>query len=77
MRYYLTTGTFFNDEVLFVPGKEGFKDGKATSIRTLKRVGDITPYKSDYDQIVTRMKRSDSYVEHLPERLEVNKKTIP
>ncbi|MNO36427.1 Lipoteichoic acid synthase 2 [compost metagenome] len=77
IRYYLPTGTFINDEVLFVPGKEGFKDGKATSIRTLKRVGDITPYKSDYDQIVTRMKRSDSYVEHLPERLEVNKKTIP
>ncbi|MGN7764351.1 LTA synthase family protein [Paenibacillus sp. 22594] len=68
MRYYLPTGSFFNDEVLFVPGKEGFKDGKATSIRTLKRIEDITPYKADYDHIMERMKQSDSYVRQLPVR---------
>ncbi|WP_379160903.1 LTA synthase family protein [Paenibacillus sp. sgz5001063] len=68
MRYYLPTGSFFNDEVLFIPGKEGFKDGKATSIRTLKRVEDISAYKSDYDYIMERMKQSDRYVRQLPVR---------
>lgn len=68
MRYYLPTGSFFNDEVLFVPGKKGFTDGTATLIRTHKRVQDITPYKQDYDRIMDRMKRSDNYVGHLPLR---------
>lgn len=68
MRYYLPTGSFFNDEVLFVPGKKGFEDGKATLIRTHRRVQDITPYKPDYDLIMDRLKRSDNYVEHLPLR---------
>ncbi|MNJ00189.1 hypothetical protein D3C73_1594600 [compost metagenome] len=68
MRYYLPTGSFFNDEVLFVPGKKGFTDGTATLIRTHKRVQDITPYKQDYDLIMDRMKRSDNYVGHLPLR---------
>lgn len=68
MRYYLPTGSFFNNEILFVPGKKGFSDGKATSIRTLKRVEDISPYKLEYEQIIQRMKKSDSYVKQLPLR---------
>ncbi|GGF85611.1 hypothetical protein GCM10010912_33650 [Paenibacillus albidus] len=68
MRYYLPTGSFFNNEVLFIPGEKGFADGTATSIRTLQRVEDIAPYKSDYDDIIQRMKSSDRYVKQLPIR---------
>lgn len=68
MRYYLPAGSFFDDEVLFIPGKKGFADGKATSIRTLENIKDITPYKSKYEYILKWMKRSDQYVKQLPLR---------
>ncbi|WP_246072931.1 LTA synthase family protein [Paenibacillus dokdonensis] len=82
MRYYLPTGSFFNDEILFVPGKEGFRDGAATSIKTLKSVKDITPYKFEYDYIMQWMKLSDRYVKQLPIRqdmkeMEPQKQTNP
>jgi hypothetical protein len=66
MRYYMPTGTFFNDEVMFIPGKKGFEDGSATTIRTLKPVKDITPYKEDYDYILQKLKQSDRHVNRLP-----------
>lgn len=67
MRYYLPTGSFFNDDILFVPG-EGFDDGKATSIKTLEPVKDFAKYRSDYDYILELMKLSDQYVKLLPKR---------
>lgn len=67
MRYYLPTGSFFNDEVMFVPGA-GFDDGTAVSLDTLQPVADITPYRSDYDYILQLMKLSDEYVKLLPKR---------
>ncbi|MBD3919732.1 LTA synthase family protein [Paenibacillus sp. PR3] len=67
IRYYLPTGSFINDDILFVPGK-GFDDGTATSLRTLKPVKDITPYKADYDYVMNLMRLSDEYVELLPKR---------
>lgn len=67
MRYYLPTGSFFNDEILFVPG-EGFDDGQATSIKTLEPVTDFSKYRSDYDYILELMKLSDQYVKLLPLR---------
>ncbi|MRN54757.1 LTA synthase family protein [Paenibacillus monticola] len=70
MRYYMPTGTFFNNEVLFIPGKKGFEDGKATSLRTHQLLEDITPYKTDYDHIIQWMKKSDKYVQQLPIRAE-------
>lgn len=66
MRYYMPTGTFFNDEVMFIPGKKGFEDGSATTIRTLKPVKDISPYKEDYDYILQKLKQSDRHVNRLP-----------
>ncbi|OGX68679.1 MAG: sulfatase, partial [Paenibacillus sp. RIFOXYA1_FULL_44_5] len=39
MRYYLPTGSFFNNDILFVPGN-GFDDGTAISIDTLQPVAD-------------------------------------
>lgn len=67
MRYYLPTGSFFNNEILFVPG-DGFEDGTAVSLKTLEPVADITPYRSDYDYILQLMKLSDEYVKMLPKR---------
>lgn len=67
MRYYLPTGSFLNNEVLFVPGKE-FDDGAAISIKTLEPIEDISPYREDYDYILKLMRLSDEYVQLLPKR---------
>lgn len=67
MRYYLPTGSFFNNEVLFVPGK-GFDDGTAISLKTMQPVSDISPYRKDYDYILKLMSLSDEYVKLLPKR---------
>ncbi|GIP24479.1 LTA synthase family protein [Paenibacillus sp. J22TS3] len=67
MRYYLPTGSFFNNKILFVPGK-GFEDGTAISLETKQPVSDITPYRTDYDYILNLMRLSDEYVKLLPKR---------
>lgn len=67
MRYYLPTGSFFNNEVMFVPG-QGFDDGTAVSLDTLEPVSDISAYRSDYDYITQLMKLSDEYVKLIPKR---------
>ncbi|TVY07863.1 LTA synthase family protein [Paenibacillus cremeus] len=72
MRYYLPTGSFFNDHILFVPGK-GFDDGTAVALDTLKPVADFSAYRSDYDYVLKLMKLSDQYVNMLPKREELSK----
>lgn len=67
MRYYLPTGSFFNNDILFVPG-DGFEDGTAVSIKTMEPVDDLMPYRQDYDYILQLMKLSDDYVKMLPKR---------
>ncbi|OKP83360.1 sulfatase [Paenibacillus helianthi] len=67
MRYYSPTGTFFNDKIMFVPGK-GFEDGEAVSLDTLQPVADYSKYQSDYDYILKLMGLSDEYVKLLPQR---------
>ncbi|WP_019908780.1 LTA synthase family protein [Paenibacillus sp. HW567] len=67
MRYYSPTGTFFNDEIMFVPGK-GFTDGEAVSLDTLQPVADFSKYQSDYDYVLKLMSLSDEYVKLLPQR---------
>jgi len=67
MRYYLPTGSFFNNNILFVPGK-GFEDGTAVDLRTLEPVADFSMYRQDYDYIMDLMKVSDEYVKQLPKR---------
>jgi lipoteichoic acid synthase len=67
MRYYMPTGSFFNDEIMFVPGK-GFEDGTATSLKTLEPVKDFAKYKTDYDYVLNQMQLSDNYVNLLPRR---------
>lgn len=67
MRYYLPTGSFFNNDILFVPGK-GFEDGTAISLKTMQPVADFSKYRKDYDYILNLMKLSDEYVRLLPRR---------
>lgn len=67
MRYYMPTGSFFNNDLMFVPG-QGFEDGTALSLDTLEPVSDISTYRSDYEYILQLMKLSDEYVKLLPKR---------
>ncbi|MCY9593852.1 sulfatase [Paenibacillus chitinolyticus] len=67
IRYYLPTGSFVNNDILFVPG-EGFDDGTAVSLKTHKPVADFSQYRKDYDYIMDLMQLSDEYVKLLPVR---------
>ncbi|WP_231571583.1 LTA synthase family protein [Gordoniibacillus kamchatkensis] len=67
MRYYLPTGSFFNNDILFIPGK-GFDDGTAVSLSTLQPVSDFSQYRGDYDYVLRLMRMSDDYVKLLPKR---------
>lgn len=63
----MPTGSFFNDDILYVPGKT-FEDGSATDLDTLEPVADFAKYKPDYDYNLSQMKLSDEYVKLLPKR---------
>ncbi|BCG60660.1 LTA synthase family protein [Paenibacillus sp. URB8-2] len=67
MRYYLPSGSFFNDDIMFVPGKS-FQDGEAVSLKTLRPVADFAKYEQDYKYILQWMSLSDEYVKLLPKR---------
>lgn len=67
VRYYMPTGSFFNDEIMFVPG-EGFDDGEAFDLKTFEKIEDISQYRSDYDYVLELMRLSDAYVKLLPKR---------
>ena len=67
MRYYLPTGSFFNNDILYVPGK-GFSDGTAVSLKTLEPVTDFSKYEKDYTYIKKLMRLSDEYMKLLPTR---------
>ncbi|WP_138493775.1 LTA synthase family protein [Paenibacillus pinistramenti] len=67
MRYYLPTGSFFNNDIMFVSGT-GFDDGTAISLKTLEPVTDFQKYRSDYDYVLKLMSLSDEYVKLLPKR---------
>jgi lipoteichoic acid synthase len=56
----MPTGSFFNNDIMFTPGT-GFDEGTAVSLKTLQTV-DRSPYRSDFDYIMTLMKLSDEYV---------------
>ncbi|WAA09692.1 LTA synthase family protein [Fervidibacillus albus] len=67
VRYYLPIGSFFNDEILFIPEK-GFEDGTAYDIRTEEVIEDFEKYKEDYERVLKLEAISDEYVKNLPER---------
>ncbi|HIW34144.1 MAG TPA: LTA synthase family protein [Candidatus Paenibacillus intestinavium] len=65
VRYYLPTGSFYNDDVLFVPGL-GFNDGIATDLKSLEQVDVGNELRADYDYILELMKMSDLYSAQMP-----------
>lgn len=67
MRYYMPTGSFFNNEIMFVPGK-GFEDGTAFDLNTMEPIDDFSQYRDQYDYILELMKLSDEYMKGLPAR---------
>ncbi|MET3847652.1 phosphoglycerol transferase MdoB-like AlkP superfamily enzyme [Paenibacillus sp. OAE614] len=67
-RYYMPAGSFFNDDIVFVAGKNGFEDGKAYDLRTLLPVQNVERYRPDFEFIQKRMGLSDRYVKRLPAR---------
>lgn len=67
VRYYLPTGSFFNDEVLFVPGT-GFSDGTAISLETHQPIEFDDTLRQDYSYILELMGMSDLYTSNYPQR---------
>lgn len=68
-RFYVPTGTFLNEEIFFVPGKQ-FDDGTATSLETHQQLNDYDQYREDFHRALMLMKLSDQYMEKLPGKLE-------
>lgn len=67
MRYFMPTGSFFNDDIMFVPGKS-FEDGTAIDRKTFEPIEDFAKYRGDYDYIMELMELSDDYMKLLPKR---------
>lgn len=66
-RYYLPIGSFWNDDVLFIPEKD-FDDGNAYDLETDQAVENYDQYREDYDRVLQLEKLSDDYIESLPEQ---------
>jgi lipoteichoic acid synthase len=66
-RYYLPTGSFFNDEVLFIPGT-GFNDGTAISLDTYQKMDLNEQLRADYNYVLQLMSMSDLYTSSYPKR---------
>lgn len=60
IRYYMPTGTFINEDILYIPG-DSFITGQAINIHTYEPVEDLSLLKEDYDYIMKLMKESDRY----------------
>lgn len=67
VRYYLPKGSFFNDELLFIPGT-GFEDGTAISLATHEQLQYDESLKKDYNYIMELMSMSDLYTSNYPRR---------
>ncbi|WP_310551096.1 LTA synthase family protein [Paenibacillus glufosinatiresistens] len=66
IRYYLRTGSFVNNEVLFAAGPHGFRDGTAISLDTRKPVALRSEWRRQCEWIMEWEKLSDRYVNLLP-----------
>ncbi|MCG7317272.1 LTA synthase family protein [Brevibacillus laterosporus] len=66
-RFYMPSGSFINDDILFIPG-QSLEDGSATNIKTHEAVVDLEPYRKMYDEILELLSISDAYVNQLPMR---------
>lgn len=60
MRYYMPTGTFFNDEVMYVPG-ESFDTGYAVNYRTLEAAPLSEELQENYIYMLELLRLSDLF----------------
>ncbi|WPS86052.1 LTA synthase family protein [Brevibacillus halotolerans] len=66
-RFYMPSGSFINDDILFIPG-QSLEDGSATNIKTHEAVVDLEPYRKMYEETLELLSISDAYVNQLPMR---------
>lgn len=65
LRVYSPTGSFINDDVMFIPG-EGFEDGWVIPLVNRSDRPDITPFRSDFERALQLIELSDQYLHNLP-----------
>lgn len=66
-RYYLPTGSFISEEVLFIPG-EGVDDATLIPLGDSADVGSPARWKDEFDRAIRLLELSDQYVAGLPDR---------
>lgn len=67
MRYYLPTGSFINEEAVFVPGKD-IQDGTSYLLKQPSAFTEQHQLEFDYQRASQLLQMSDSYVRSLPFR---------
>jgi phosphoglycerol transferase MdoB-like AlkP superfamily enzyme len=67
MRYYLPSGSFINEETIFVPGEQ-ITDGVFYPLRGKETVPSAEQLQQDFENALQLLEMSDSYVWHLPNR---------
>lgn len=67
-RFYLPTGSFFDDDVLYVSG-ETFSKGKVFALDPKKIISsDVEAYRASFERMNRLLEYNDAYVQSLPER---------
>lgn len=68
-RFYLPTGSFFNDEIMYISG-ETFGEGEVIPITPADSLqeADPNPYKDDFVRIMRLLEMNDAYLKALPDR---------
>jgi len=67
-RYYLPSGSFINDKVIFIPGN-GFEDGQTIALPGEQTDGGLGPVTRDeFDRALRLLHMSNAYTEALPDR---------
>lgn len=65
MRIYLPTGSFINDEFMFIPGRS-FDDGFARPLDQSKSLPDLERYRNDFQRALRLSEMSEVYLKSLP-----------
>lgn len=63
-RTYLPSGSFLNEEIMFIPGKS-FDDGKLLPLSPDVKPKSLNQYRADYHKALQLLEMSDSYVHNL------------
>lgn len=67
---YLPTGSFINDDVMFIPGN-GFNDGWMIPLFDRENYPALEPYRDDFNRSLRLVELSDTYLYSLPKLGEV------